>query len=340
MFRCSGLAIDLARSLTFAEQLELLKTLSAIIQRTHSLETQTENMMIPDRYIEKIRTAYPHLSLDRLEFNRDGMNNDVVIIDRQLVCRFPKTDWAKETLKNEIEILQIARQFIDLPIPNLDSIADDFVSYPFIRGEALSRNLLLGLDTKIQEKVIEQLGQFYQQLHSISSNAIAPASIPPSIAQRSREDTIALYDRVQQILFPHLWKHQRTWVCEHFEPLLSGSLNLDTSKVLIHGDLGCYHILFDRDRQCLSGIIDFGTAGMGDPAIDFAALLDNQGEAVLKRMSKYYSGVEELIDRTRFLAGIVWLQWALTGVQNNDIELLLAHIGSSARDIQPIGTPR
>ncbi len=34
-------AIDLAQSLSLAEQLELLKTLSAIIQRTHSLETQT-----------------------------------------------------------------------------------------------------------------------------------------------------------------------------------------------------------------------------------------------------------------------------------------------------------
>ena len=33
-------AIDIAQSLSLAEQLELLKTLSAIIQRTHSLETQ------------------------------------------------------------------------------------------------------------------------------------------------------------------------------------------------------------------------------------------------------------------------------------------------------------
>jgi hypothetical protein len=33
-------AIALAQSLSLTEQLELLKTLSAIIQRTHSLETQ------------------------------------------------------------------------------------------------------------------------------------------------------------------------------------------------------------------------------------------------------------------------------------------------------------
>lgn len=33
-------AIALAQSLSLTEQLELLKTLSAIIQRTHSMETQ------------------------------------------------------------------------------------------------------------------------------------------------------------------------------------------------------------------------------------------------------------------------------------------------------------
>lgn len=34
-------AIELAQSLSFTEQLELLKTLSTILQQTHSLETQT-----------------------------------------------------------------------------------------------------------------------------------------------------------------------------------------------------------------------------------------------------------------------------------------------------------
>jgi hypothetical protein len=33
-------AIDLAQSMSLTEQLELLKTLSTIIQRTHSLETK------------------------------------------------------------------------------------------------------------------------------------------------------------------------------------------------------------------------------------------------------------------------------------------------------------
>jgi aminoglycoside 2''-phosphotransferase len=294
-------------------------------------------MTIPDHYIEKIRTVYPHLPLNQLEFNQDGMNNDVVIVDQQLVCRFPKSDRAKEDLKNEVKILQAIHSFIDLPIPHLQHIADDSVSYSFIRGEPLSRHQLFKLDSATQEKVIEQLGRFYQQLHSISGDIIAASNIPVSVAARSREEMLALYEQVQQILFPHLWKHQRTWVHEHFEPLINGTLNLNSSTTLIHGDLGCYHILFDPDQQRLSGIIDFGTAGVGNPAIDLAALLDNHGETILKRMSKYNSGVEPFMDQARFWAGTVWLQWALLGVQHKDTGLLLAHVGSSARDILPIG---
>ena len=46
---------------------------------------------------------------------------------------------------------------------------------------------------------------------------------------------------------------------------------------------------------------------------------------------------KELQEIARFRAGVVWLQWALMGIQHQDTELLLAHIGSSARDIKPIG---
>jgi aminoglycoside 2''-phosphotransferase len=106
-------------------------------------------MKIPNHYLEKIRAVYPNLSLDRLELNQDGMNNDVVIINHQIVCRFPKTDETKEDLKNEVKVLQIIQPFIDLPIPYLEHVEGDFVSYPFIPGEALSRHRLFKLDSLI-----------------------------------------------------------------------------------------------------------------------------------------------------------------------------------------------
>jgi hypothetical protein len=63
-----------------------------------------------------------------------------------------------------------------------------------------------------------------------------------------------------------------------------------------------------------------------------------QAIALHKLLSKYYPAVEKLIDEARFRAGVVWLQWGLIGVQHNNTELFLAHIGNSARDFLPIDT--
>jgi hypothetical protein len=51
-------AINLARSLLFTEQLKLLKTLSTIIQQTHSLENQVTPEADTDFSAESFRTSW------------------------------------------------------------------------------------------------------------------------------------------------------------------------------------------------------------------------------------------------------------------------------------------
>ena len=56
---------------------------------------------------KKIRGVYPNLSLDHLELNRDGLINDVVIVNGKLVYRFPRTEWAKNILAHEARVLDV-----------------------------------------------------------------------------------------------------------------------------------------------------------------------------------------------------------------------------------------
>jgi aminoglycoside 2''-phosphotransferase len=85
-------------------------------------------------------------------------------------------------------------------------------------------------------------------------------------------------------------------------------------------------------------VIDFGTAGLGDPATDIATLLHYHGESIVRRMEPTYPQLPEFTDRARFWAGTLELQWALAGVLDNDIPMLLAHVGA-ARDVQLLGAP-
>ena len=50
---------------------------------------------------------------------------------------------------------------------------------------------------------------------------------------------------------------------------------------LIHGDFGTANLLFAEGR--ISGVIDFGFCGSGDPAQDLGALLASYGEAFVAR---------------------------------------------------------
>jgi aminoglycoside 2''-phosphotransferase len=157
-----------------------------------------------------------------------------------------------------------------------------------------------------------------------------------SEAERSFEDWSAMFTDIQRELFPFLWAHQKSWVRQLFAPVLDGQISLHYQPVLIHGDLGVYHILYDPIRGTINGIIDFGVAGLGDPASDFACLIQALGESFLQRMARFSAAITPALDRARFRAGALELEWALHGIRNNDASWWLAHIGG-ARDVMPLG---
>ncbi|WP_339381431.1 phosphotransferase family protein [Brasilonema bromeliae] len=294
-------------------------------------------MNIPSEYLEKIRAVYPNISFEHLDFNQDGMVNVLVVVNHDLVCRFAKDDWGKEVLSHEVMVLEVVRNYVDLRVPHFEHQEVGFVSYRFIKGEPLSRNTLLKLSEASQARIISQLARFHQQLHSIPNEVLVNAEVPSSGAARSREDWLELYEQVQETLFPHLWRHQQTWIHELFAPVITGELDLSYTPVLIDGDKAVYHILFDSVSESISGVIDFGTAGLGDPACDIAVQLGNYGEGIVRRMESDYPMLPEVIDRARFWVGTLELQWAFAGIKYKDISLSLAHIGL-AREVQPVGT--
>ena len=294
-------------------------------------------MNIPASYLEKIRAVYPNISFDHLDFNQDGMVNNVVIVNHELVCRFAKEDWGKEALSHEAKVLQVVQSYVDLPVPRFEHLEEGFVTYRYLKGEPLSRKTLLKLSETSQNCLVSQLAIFHQQLHSIPTEVLVNAGVSSSGAARTRKDWLQLYEQVQETLFAHLWHHQQTWIHELFAPVVTGELDLSYTPVLINGDLPIYHILFDPMSESISGIIDFGTAGLGDPACDLAVQLGNYGESIVRRMQSNYLLLRDVIDRARFWASTFELQWALAGIKYNDISLSLAHLGL-AREVQPVGT--
>lgn len=277
-----------------------------------------------ERYMARIQQLEPQLAVERVQINRDGLMNDVVIVNGELVFRFPKTDAARADLAREVALLRLVGAHVDLRIPQIEIEAADVVMYRRIPGEPLYRHQLLRLGEREQAAIAAQLGQFLAQLHALRSREDSPR-------EDRRARYLALLADVEQLIAPQLWADQRAWVADLFAPVVAGDLDLDQyTPALIHNDLASYHLLYDPAGAQLTGVIDFGVAGEGDPAADYACLISAYGESFLRHMP-VDPGV---LDRARFLAGALELEWAVSGVRTGDTSWLLVHLGR-ARDALP-----
>lgn len=292
-------------------------------------------MEIPAEYVQQIDAFLPRTSTRKLRLNRDGLVNDVVIVDDEWSFRFPKNAEGKLTLRKESQLLELVQRHITLPTPQFQWLSDDCVVYRFIPGVPLARNTFLRQHKASQARIGEQLAVFLHELHTIPADALAQLALDatPQPALAEWQEKLAAIERA---LYPYLWADQKQWIADLFAPLLDGRVDMCFQPALIHNDLASYHLLFDPALGQLNGVIDFGVAQLDDPAADFGALINTLGEEFLYPMRAHYPGLDDLLDRARFKAGYIELWWLEQGLRTNDISWYMAHIGR-ARPMMPVG---
>jgi len=286
-----------------------------------------------ESYDLRIRKAVPQIKIESITLNRDGLMNDVVIVNGEVVFRFPKHEYSFKHLKNETRILRLLRNYISLEIPSPLYEIDDALSYRFIPGEALRRDMLMRLSEDDQQAIADQLAQFFKELHGIPIDEISDFEIPMADALMGYDGWVNAYQRIRDKVFPLLLPHARDWVEQHFEFHLADKNNFEYELKMVDTDVPAYHILFDRIKRRINGIIDFGCAGLGDPAIDFGVIIYDYGESFLEQFYNVYPEAETYLKRARFYAGAHEVRWLLTGIERNEPFWFAVHIGS-AKDMK------
>jgi aminoglycoside 2''-phosphotransferase len=284
-------------------------------------------------YEERIRQLAPEVSVSSVSLNREGLLNDVVIINGELVFRFPKHEYGFRHLKDEARILRLLRNHITLEIPSPLYEADDCLAYRMIPGETLRRDMLRRLTEDDQQAIADQLAQFLKELHGVPINQIADFEVPAADALMKYEGWVNAYQRIREKVFPLLMPHVREWVIGHFESHLADRSNFEYELKMVDTDIPPYHILFDRQRRRVNGIIDFGCAGLGDPAIDLGVLIYHYGESFTDKFYRVYPEAATYLKRARFYAGAHEVRWLLTGIERNDPSWFAVHVGG-AKDMR------
>jgi aminoglycoside 2''-phosphotransferase len=274
--------------------------------------------------------AVPEVHRARLV--NDGMQHRVVILDDDLVARFPRDDPARESLRDEARLLTLLAERVTVPLPVPVHVDESFTLHRMLHGAVTSRRALGALEHRARERLLDDVGLFMTELE-----AAALPGLATSEATTSSDRMRTLRERAESIVEPLMWRHQREWLAELFEAMDAVSFAHDPS--LIHGDLAPYHVLHDPASGELTGILDFGVAGLGDPATDLGCLLSVWGERFTGPLSRRWPAAADLVDRARVVAMALPLEWAVVALQTNANDMVVAHLGHVAIDVAPVGTP-
>ncbi|MDC3415264.1 aminoglycoside phosphotransferase family protein [Aquibacillus sp. 3ASR75-11] len=228
-------------------------------------------------------------------------------------------------MKKETGILEYIKNRVSIPIPypiyqsfeELE-VGKVFSGYSLIQGSPLWRDSLERIEKgDLVQGIASQLVTFLKELHSIPKEK---ADVFLQLEDNDpREEMAELYQKIENKLFPFIRKEAQDEIINSFETfLVSDTYNLKT--MLIHGDFGASNIIWQPDTCKVSGIIDFGGSGLGDPAYDFAGILSSYGEAFFNMCMDLYPNGKQISKRVKFYKSTFALMEALHGIENDDIQ--------------------
>lgn len=275
-------------------------------------------------YLHTISAACPDLRIATATLQRtEGQCNDIVCINDDLIFRFPRTSEVAAQYSMQTRLLTALQGKLPLPIPCPLYMGTPevpwqqrFLGYRRIPGAPLYRETLAAMhDPAALHGMATQLASFLHTLHHMTV-ADLPLALP---IRDGIGEWAALYIGLQDTLFPSMRPEARQWVTAHFERYLQNPARYTYQPVLRHGDFGGSNILYDPEMHRISGIIDFESLGLGDPATDVAALA-SYGEEFLALCLPTYPEMQTMLDRAQFYRGTFALQEAYYGWRTGDQE--------------------
>jgi aminoglycoside 2''-phosphotransferase len=280
---------------------------------------------------EQIHRIFPDLEIKDIILFQEGLVNDVLIVNQRWVIRFTKTEWGKELMAIEDRLMQYLSPRLSIKVPSPIKRGDGILVYELLGGVDFLRKTWLEGDPGLQNRLAKQLGTFLTELHQPPDPEL-DWEVPLTLAPVTRETWLDIDQRVKEKLCPLLLPHQVHWMEDLFNSAFSVEGFFEFEPVMIHGDLGPYHILYDADKKRLNAVIDFVMAGIGDPATDLGGLISHYGESLVSSIRPYYLLYDELLPRARFYAQAAEVHWALLGVETGEPYWFTLHLGDP-RDI-------
>lgn len=203
-----------------------------------------------------------------------GWDNTAYLVNKQLVFRFPHRKVAIELMEHENVILKQLQKIVQLEIPKPCYIGKPDESYPcpFHGYEILRGTSACHANLSDQNRIdsLPVIANFLKQLHGISETHALTIGAKPQRFDRTATTVFSeIKKRADSLSQQKIHLLDQNYLTEEIS--LAQQLRLpDNDKVLLHGDLYCRHLIFNRKK--LTGIIDWGDSGINSRAVDLAVV--------------------------------------------------------------------
>lgn len=241
-----------------------------------------------------IQQNFPQLAIQTALPITRGWDSFVLEVNGELIFRFPMREDVTAYLQKEVRLLPILEEALSTPIPHFSYFGHGDESYPFM---FVGYRKLGGLALDDEDFTSEQLAvlaptlaAFLNELHSFPVTWAIQNGVQEHTPVQWRERYQVLYTDLQLRVFPLPDKELRVKSENLWENFLQDEAIFAFKTVLIHCDLACEHILCDPLHSTLTGVIDWGDATIGDPALDFVGLQRGRGKEFTERVLKSYKG--------------------------------------------------
>lgn len=201
------------------------------------------------------------------------------------VLRIPRRDDMAASIAGEAAVLRAVAAHLDVAVPQWQVVEADLIAYPTLPGTpALTLQdgqpvFHVGTDSATYAT---DLGRLVAQLHAIPAETMVAAGLERRTPEQVREQRQAALDQVTAAfdVADHLVQRWHRWI--------STDSYWPTWSVVTHGEIYQAHVLVDADEH-ITGVLDWTTAAIGDPAVDLAFQQSSAPAGVFEITARSYT---------------------------------------------------
>lgn len=219
-----------------------------------------------------IERQFPGLAPACVQGLGEGFDNSVFLVNDRYVFRFPRRKVAVSLIETENRLLPELAPLLPISIPNPQFFGepDDVFPWPFSGYPKIAGKTPSDLSDAQRLKSAKLLAEFLRMLHDFPVRQAEQMKIPYDELDRVNIEKRKplLESRAEEAVQHDLIPESTSESLQQFLRQTDDNL-VDDTLVVAHGDLHIRNILVDGSG-IVSGIIDWGDAHIGSPAVDLS----------------------------------------------------------------------